>query len=538
MIMSPRISRRNRLVSPNRGPNRDPNWGPIGGPRGRSTAGAVAALMMLVAAATTARAAAPATTLEDIEPVISVVTGNNVYVRSGPADSYYPIGHVQEGQMIKVIGERFNWARIRTTGPLFEDEKFFGYIIYPQAQGGRFRLSEDGRSGVTLGRTDVLAPNLTTDFNPNDSWKPLVRLEADQEVAVLETTRTANNLVHKVRLPDHAEVWISARYVRPADADERREWDRLVHGEPDEEEADEAEAVADAERDEEATEADDEREAREARAAADREEEVEERETEEAEPTRVADRDEEEQETPEERRADREERDAPVVAREAEDVPEVTDPPAGEDEEADEEEAEPEDLDAEAAEEADDAENDVAERVARATLDDLEDAFRRLREEDLETREVRPLRRMYLQFAEQTDDEAARRFAGGRASQLQLMAEIQERRQELREIRQRSERATERSQAARLALDDHADYTAVGRLSTSRIYDGDRLPRLLRLQDPGSGRTVAYVHADEDHDLTAMIGQLIGVVGDRTYDGGLRLNLLRPRRVDVLAPRP
>ncbi|TVQ51763.1 MAG: hypothetical protein EA377_11760 [Phycisphaerales bacterium] len=483
----------------------------------------------------------------DNDAVISVVTGNNVYVRSGPADSYYPIGHVQEGQMVKVIGERFNWARIRTTGPLFEDDTFFGYIIYPQTQRGRFRLAEDGRSGVTLGRTDVLAPNLNTDFNPNDSWKPLVRLEADQEVIVLETTQTANNLVHKVRLPESAEVWVSARYIRPADSDERREWDRLVYGEPEEEkEEKEAERVAEADSDDK--DATDEQ-TREAQADADREDErrAEEQPTERAERSkddesegeRRADRP-ADQETPSEPqdvaqtdRDDESER-APVVAREAEEVPEVVDPPAAEEDETEEvDDAEADEADEEAAP----AEEDVSERVARATLDDLEAAFNRLREEDIETREVRPLRRMYLQFAEQTDDETPRRFAEGRAEQLQLMIDIQQRRQELREIQQRSERASGRAASARVALDDHADYTAVGRLTTSRIYDGDRLPRLLRLQDPGTGRTVAYVQASEEDDLTVMIGQLIGIVGERVYDGGLRLNLLTPRRIDVLAPQ-
>ena len=530
MTTFPQISRWSRRMSRKRG----------------MAAAAISALLLMAVAAVIPVTAQPALAAEaDRDGVISVITGNNVYVRSGPADSYYPIGHVQEGQMVKVIGERFNWARIRTTGPLFEGETFFGYIIYPQTQRGRFRLAEDGRSAVTLGRTDVLAPNLNTDFNPNDSWKPLVRLEADQDVTVLETTHTANNLVHKVRLPENAEVWISARYIRPADADERREWDRLVYGEPEEEEEEkEAERVAEAERDDQDA-ADDH--AREARADAEREDErrVEEKPTERAErreddvadQEQRADRPADRVGTSEPREVARADRDdeterAPVVAREAEEVPEVMDPPAAEEEETEEVD------DAEADEEAAAAEEDISERVARATLDDLEAAFRRLREEDIETREVRPLRRMYRQFAEQTDDETAGRFAEGRAEQLQLMIDIQQRRQELREIQQRSERASGRAASARVALDDHADYTAVGRLTTSRIYDGDRLPRLLRLQDPGSGRTVAYIQASEEDDLTVMIGQLIGIVGERVYDGGLRLNLLTPRRVDVLAPRP
>ncbi len=60
---------------------------------------------------------------------------------------------------------------------------------------------------------------------------------------------------------------------------------------------------------------------------------------------------------------------------------------------------------------------------------------------------------------------------------------------------------------------------------------------MLRLQDPGTGRTVAYLEPDRHFDLTGMLGQLIGIMGDRAYDPALRLNLISPRRIDLLAPQ-
>ena len=37
--------------------------------------------------------------------------------------------------------------------------------------------------------------------------------------------------------------------------------------------------------------------------------------------------------------------------------------------------------------------------------------------------------------------------------------------------------------------------------------------------------------------LPEMLGRLIGIVGEKSYDGGLRLNVLTPRRIDMLGSR-
>ena len=77
----------------------------------------------------------------------------------------------------------------------------------------------------------------------------------------------------------------------------------------------------------------------------------------------------------------------------------------------------------------------------------------------------------------------------------------------------------------------------MGTLSVSRVYDGSKLPKLYRLQEPGTGRTVAYLQPSDEADLIPMLGQLIGIVGEKSYDPGLRLTLVTPRRIDLLAPR-
>jgi len=56
------------------------------------------------------------------EPYLGIVTGTDVYIRSGPAQIYYAVGKLQKGQQIVVRGERHgrnNWAMIDPTAQCF-----------------------------------------------------------------------------------------------------------------------------------------------------------------------------------------------------------------------------------------------------------------------------------------------------------------------------------------------------------------------------------------------------------------------------------
>lgn len=80
-------------------------------------------------------------------------------------------------------------------------------------------------------------------------------------------------------------------------------------------------------------------------------------------------------------------------------------------------------------------------------------------------------------------------------------------------------------------------YIAVGRLAASTLYTGDKLPLLYRLVDQLSGLTVAYVQpVKPDMDLTPILNQYVGVVGDKEYDPALKLNIIKAKDVDALAP--
>lgn len=82
-----------------------------------------------------------------------------------------------------------------------------------------------------------------------------------------------------------------------------------------------------------------------------------------------------------------------------------------------------------------------------------------------------------------------------------------------------------------------AIYNVVGRIVPSTVYDGRRgLPLMYRVQsaDALAPRTVGYIVPQEGIDLITKLGKVCGVVGESRFDDALGLNIIAPRRIDVL----
>ena len=348
-------------------------------------------------------------------------------------------------------------------------EDFYGYIRYA-GPGAPFRLSLDGASGSTIGPTDLFAPNLDAQMDPASSWRPTITLETNRTLRVIDTIETGDEVVHKVALPPDAEGWIDLRRLRPVTPAELATWEAAIQVPPT------------------------------------------------AGPQPVAGA-----------QAATEEAAAPVnqapvgraqlnVGASIENAGTPTDVPA-----------------------LDDSRRPVAPRPlsperrrARIMLDDLEGAYARLVEEPIESAEVTPLRLLYLDLAKRSrQSRAIARFAQTRAQQLALWAEVQRRRVELDGALELARRTTESAEAARLTMEAMDSYVAAGRLDASTIYDGKRLPKLLRVRDE-QGRTLAYLEPDERFDYANLLGHRVGVVGERTDDSGLQVTLIEVRRIDLL----
>jgi len=455
------------------------------------------------------------------EPTFSVITGSDVYVRAGAGDSYYPFGKLRRGSVVKVIGEKYNWARVLTEGPAFKS--FFGYIRYLRTEAGSFRLEDGGRKGRAMGRLDLLAPNLNTGFKPSDSWKRILLIQPDTVLTVLDTSESENHIVHKVVLPPQTEGWISVSFLAPATPAEINAWKKATARLPKKVDLAAAPGTTPGPapvlgRDEPAVQ-----------------------------PVRSADVGNQPAGTTP----------PPVTMGDVDTStgpgPGAIEAPAGRPVGAPTEDSAPP---------ANDATGDsgpepgarantpavvtgppspgpgrLTLEAAQTRLDDLEAAYVRLADEPIESAEVTPLRGLYLALEQDCDKhQNVARYAAARAEQLEIWAGLQRRRADLDKLRKRIDLTVEETKALALAMDTSGPYVAVGRLATSTIYEGTRMPLLFRIQDISTGRTVAYVRPTDGFDLTAMLGQLIGVIGRKTYDGTHRVDLIDPKRIDLLSP--
>lgn len=78
-------------------------------------------------------------------------------------------------------------------------------------------------------------------------------------------------------------------------------------------------------------------------------------------------------------------------------------------------------------------------------------------------------------------------------------------------------------------------FDAIGMILTSSLYNGDGLPRLFRLVDPSTQRTVAYVEP-AGQNLEAFVGEIVGLAGQDAYDPSLRRRVFVPRYIEAIRP--
>jgi len=176
---------------------------------------------------------------------------------------------------------------------------------------------------------------------------------------------------------------------------------------------------------------------------------------------------------------------------------------------------------------------------AEATIDDLDAAFERLQRQPLEEAEFQPLIEEYRELRSRLRDEPGadveRVYIDARIELLEIRAEVQEKLRRVAELRAESRQAREELDRLVASLQDARSYAAVGRLLPSAIYDGERLPRMYRVQSVGSGgRTIAYVLPEEALGLEGMLGSIVGVRGAMEAETSGRVRVIRPETVDLL----
>jgi hypothetical protein len=183
-------------------------------------------------------------------------------------------------------------------------------------------------------------------------------------------------------------------------------------------------------------------------------------------------------------------------------------------------------------------EAEIAAEKCRASYKDLEASFEKVRSEPTTSAEIGPMRDRYTALMNEANCPTdVKSMAAARVKQLELLAEAQGLEQEVAKAMAARERNKERYEKMKLAMEARSDYTAVGVLNASTVYNGNRLPLLFRVTDPAAGQTVAYVAPKDANKLSTMLGTLVGIRGTKRYDEALKLNIIDPGSIDILTTR-
>lgn len=472
--------------------------------------------------ATTGAARAQTT---EVEPYYIVVKESNVNLRSGAGVVWYPVGKVEQGQVLRVDGHEFGWLRVG----------------YPAGMAAIVKVNE-AEYDVSTGEVTLIRESRLQANNPaggvGDSWRQLLDapLPADTVLQHLETvTNSAGEITgYRVVAPGGAKGYLSETLVRMATEDEVQRFlaAPVVATRPTTPAQTPTTPVRTEERAVAAPTA--ETTARTTAELADAQ----------------ADSPDENEDLPVGDESGAHEP-TPVAQTPRNDAPEPTTqttvnrfPPPAADAPTEEPQTETPALTREstpmqAGGQATPVEARQPVQPPPASYAELNRTFEEVMRQPTEGAEYTPLINEFQRLVETLPDEpgadAMRSAANGRIAALRLRVDLQEQMQKMSEALAAADAGSQRVSESAETLEANPVYRFVGRLGSSTVYNGQRLPLLYRVQAVDSGRTIAYLTPAPELDLTAKLGSVIGVVVKSTRDdNSLGLPLVDARRVDVI----
>ena len=172
------------------------------------------------------------------------------------------------------------------------------------------------------------------------------------------------------------------------------------------------------------------------------------------------------------------------------------------------------------------------------TFESLEEAFTEVSKQPLESAEFDSLIQGYADLLESVPDDVNAQpviaASESRVARLRLRADFQRALHFLDEIELAGGDANTPLSA------DGIPFTVVGKLATSAVYDGDRLPRLYRVMSIDArrggepGRTLAYIRPDDKLQLPLKLNAIVGIVSRTPVDRGQLVNVLDAEEVRVI----
>ena len=128
------------------------------------------------------------------------------------------------------------------------------------------------------------------------------------------------------------------------------------------------------------------------------------------------------------------------------------------------------------------------------------------------------------------------RYIDTRLQLLRLRSQARSLLPEIQALEDASKNAADNYQVTIDRLIQNRQYLVAGRLVTSTVYDGTKLPQMYRLVsiDPSISRTVAYIVPSPELELEQKVGAIVGVLGDGKIEPSALVQIIRPTVVEIL----
>ena len=184
-----------------------------------------------------------------------------------------------------------------------------------------------------------------------------------------------------------------------------------------------------------------------------------------------------------------------------------------------------------------DVAEEVPEKLIPLSLVELEAAWEKIAAESAMLAEVSPLKDLYSELLNNSgDDLVVVQVAGGRIKQLDVWEGLQAQRGRIERLRSDLGKQADDVSEFQTIMAMNEEYAIVGKLALSNTFDGRLRPLMYRIQDQASGRTVGYLPANKDFELSGLVGQHVGVVGNSTWNPTWRVRVVEGTRFDILSP--
>lgn len=173
--------------------------------------------------------------------------------------------------------------------------------------------------------------------------------------------------------------------------------------------------------------------------------------------------------------------------------------------------------------------------------DTLDEMYINLKKISTLDAEIEPVIDGYKQIiANENETEHHRLLAEARIAILEIKLDFQKAQQQLNMAIAESQRIRESAASDKYSNQPGSvyGYDAIGIIASSSIYDGRRLPKLFRLLDEKSHRTILYFIPDKDKlNNDIKIGSTVGITGEYVSDPARNIRIMLIKQINVISDK-